>query len=47
MTAGATNGNYQVFLELNQPSTYYGLSEEAYREAGIAPARAGTSWFGF
>ena len=36
-----------LFLELNQPSTYYGLSEEAYREAGIAPARAANSWFGF
>jgi hypothetical protein len=47
ITAGSTNGNYHVFLELNQPSTYYGLSEEAYREAGIAPARAANSWFGF
>lgn len=47
MTANSPNGNYHIFLELNQPSTYYGLSEDAYRETGIAPPTRGTSFFGF
>lgn len=47
MTAHSPNGNYHVFLELNQASTYYGLSEEAYRITGIAPPTSGNSFFGF
>jgi hypothetical protein len=47
MSAQTPNSNYQVFLELNQPSTHYGLSEEAYRATGLAPPQTGSSLFGF
>ncbi|MBU6236393.1 MAG: hypothetical protein KGQ51_01110 [Planctomycetes bacterium] len=47
MTAQSPSGNYHIFLELNQASTYFGLSEEAYRMTGIAPPTSGNSFFGF
>ncbi len=47
MTANSPSGNYHIFLELNQASTSFGLSEEAYRVTGIAPPSSGNSFFGF
>jgi hypothetical protein len=47
MNAGTPNTNYQVFLELNQPSNYYSLSDEAYGAAGLAPPPPSSSFFGF
>jgi hypothetical protein len=47
MSATSPNTNYSLFLELNQPSTYYGLSDDAQRVTGVAPPTHGGSLFGF
>lgn len=47
ISAASPNTNYLLFLELNQPSAYYGLSDDAHRLSGVAPPPPSGSLFGF